>query len=131
MRIPFDPATDYYRLLGVPPGASPEEIQAAYRRLAKEFHPDLHSGSSAAAARMARVNVAKSVLLDPETRASYDQYRITRRTVFPGSPPAPPPTVRYAPYAAASSRPRHRVVSHGARSPRSGFDRQTGLLLVV
>src|SRR3981189_3068667 len=101
MRIPFDPATDYYRLLGVTPGAPAEEIQAAYRRLAKEFHPDLHAGSTIAAERMARGNVAKSVLLDPETRASYDQSRSTgRRIVGPTSTAAPAPvptTVRYAP----------------------------------
>src|SRR5579859_3932204 len=133
MRIPFDPATDYYQLLGVAPGASVDEIQAAYRRLAKAVHPDLNSGSTAAAARMARVNVAKSVLLDPETRATYDQFRATRRRAAGASAPAPT-TVRYAPYAAAAQaqRPRYRVVSHGAdRGTRAGLDRQTGVLLVV
>jgi curved DNA-binding protein CbpA len=135
MRVPFDPATDYYQLLGVPPGAPAEEIQAAYRRLAKAFHPDLNAGSKVAAARMAQVNVAKSVLLDPETRASYDQFRATRRRAvgqFVSTPAPPQTTVRYAPYAASRSRPRYRVVSQGATgSARSGFDRQTGLLLVV
>ena len=47
-RVVFDPAADYYELLGVRPGASPEEIQSAYRRLAKAFHPDLHADSTAA-----------------------------------------------------------------------------------
>src|ERR687885_1718674 len=104
-RVPFDPATDYYGLLGVTPSASPEQIQAAYRRLAKAYHPDLNAGSSVAAARMARLNVAKSVLLDPFTRAQYDQRRAARRAhAQPGwpaarrGPPAPgPPPRRHAP----------------------------------
>src|ERR1700687_703301 len=142
MRAPFDPATDYYQLLGVTPGAPAEEIQAAYRRLAKAFHPDLHAGSRGAAARMAQLNVAKSVLLDPETRASYDRLRASRRRaavgrVVPAPAPVPAPpqtTVRYAPSeGTAGQRPRYRVVSHGAAqsAARAGFDRQTGVLLVV
>ncbi|MDQ6669737.1 MAG: J domain-containing protein [Chloroflexota bacterium] len=137
MRVPFDPTTDYYHLLGVTNRASAEEIQAAYRRLAKAFHPDLNAGSTVAAAQMARLNVAKSVLLDPETRASYDQLRTARRPVVTPhvSGPAPrQPTVRYAPYEAAhTQRPRYRVVrnSRTHAAARSGFDRQTGMLLVV
>jgi hypothetical protein len=133
-RVPFDPATDYYQLLGVEPGASSEEIQAAYRRLAKEFHPDLHADSSLAAARMARVNVAKSVLLDRDTRATYDQLRASRRSFqrTVASAPVEPSTVRYAPQQ-VSQRPRYRIVSNTAgRSATSpAFDRQTGILLVV
>src|SRR2546425_9604682 len=109
-RVPFDPAADYYELLGVRPGATSEEIQTAYRRLAKAFHPDLHADSSVAAARMAGLNIAKSVLLDADTRAHYDQLR--RLVANPGSSSAAPvqTTVRYAPQE-ANGRPRHRVVS--------------------
>src|ERR687887_128356 len=96
-RIPFDPATDYYRLLDVAPNASSEEIQAAYRRLAKAYHPDLNAGSTVAAARMARLNVAKSVLLDPVVRADYDKLRRARtlrgaavQRVVARARPAPP-----------------------------------------
>jgi DnaJ domain len=134
-RVPFDPAADYYQLLGVGPGASTEEIQTAYRRLAKAFHPDLHADSALAAGRMARLNVAKSVLLDADTRASYDQLRAGRRHAVArvAAGPAPvPTTVRYAPQQ-GTSRPRHRVVSHGTgrATARGGFDRQTGILLLV
>jgi hypothetical protein len=132
-RVPFDPAADYYELLGVRPGASSDEIQTAYRRLAKAFHPDLHADSEVAAARMARLNVAKSVLLDADTRASYDKVRGTRRSGFVAAGPAPvQPTVRYAPYQ-VNARPRHRVVSARAdrAARRGGFDRQTGILLLV
>lgn len=132
-RVPFDPAADYYELLGVRPGASSDEIQTAYRRLAKAFHPDLHADSEVAAARMARLNVAKSVLLDADTRASYDKVRGTRRAGFVAAGPAPvQPTVRYAPYQ-VNARPRHRVVSARAdrAARRGGFDRQTGILLLV
>lgn len=133
-RVPFDPAADYYQLLGVRPGASTEEIQAAYRRLAKEFHPDLHADSTAAG-RMARLNVAKSVLLDADARANYDQLRASRRRVLDratahGSTVSP--TVRYAP-AQVDARPRHRVVprSVGRGASRGRFDRQTGILFLV
>ncbi|MGI9146859.1 MAG: J domain-containing protein [Chloroflexota bacterium] len=134
MRVPFDPTTDYYQLLGVTPGAPAEEIQAAYRRLAKAFHPDLNAGSTIAAAQMARFNVAKSVLLDPDTRASYDQLRLGWRHAAARVAPTPPTTVRYAPSASfTSQRPRYRVVRTSAAhsAGRSGFDRQTGMLLVV
>src|SRR5437764_14817940 len=108
-RVPFDPATDYYQLLGVPPGASAEDIQAAYRRLAKAYHPDLNAGSAVAAARMARVNVAKSVLLDRQMRAFYAQAGALRRPYARCRVvPRAATTVRYAPYHAAS-RPRHRI----------------------
>jgi DnaJ domain len=135
-RVPFDPAVDYYQLLGVRPGALSEEIQAAYRRLAKEYHPDLHAGSSVAAARMARLNAAKAVLLDAETRSIYDSLRATRRHRIGYAVVSPPPpvqsTVRYAPQD-VSSRPRYRVVSRAARQsvPGATFDRHTGILLVI
>lgn len=74
----FDPATDYYGVLGVAASASDMEIRVAYRRLAKQHHPDLHAGSSRASGRMARLNVAKSVLLDPALRVQYDAARRMR-----------------------------------------------------
>jgi curved DNA-binding protein CbpA len=138
-RTPFDPATDYYQLLGVGPHASAEEIQAAYRRLAKANHPDLNAGSTVAAARMAGLNVAKSVLLDRDTRAVYDQARAVRTprdriaaAAAAARPPTDGVTVRYAPYEYAR-RPRYRVVSSAAaRSvPRASFDRGTGILLLI
>jgi DnaJ domain len=52
---------DPFAALDLPPGASPDEIAAAYRRLAKRWHPD-HGGGAAAAARMAEINVAYDVL---------------------------------------------------------------------
>ena len=74
-RLPFDPAMDYYRVLGVKPNATAEEIHTAYRRLARAYHPDCYPGSTGTLVRMARVNVAKSVLLDRNTRAAYDLSR--------------------------------------------------------
>src|SRR5918912_818709 len=126
-RVPFDPATDYYKLLGVPPGASAEDIQAAYRRLAKACHPDLNAGSAVAAARMARVNAAKSILLDRETRASYDQVRAIRRPrarIVAAAATVAPSSVRYAP-PQPGARPRYRVASNGAAASRAalGIDR--------
>src|SRR5438270_1989195 len=112
-RVAFDPAIDYYKILGVEPGAPVEAIQAAYRKLAKAFHPDLNAGSSVAAERMARLNVAKAVLLDPQTRDVYDQARASRLSrplinstnTYPRSRARPAPAhvpVREEPVAAAA-----------------------------
>jgi curved DNA-binding protein CbpA len=123
-RVPFDPATDYYQLLGLKPSATSSEIQAAYRRLAKTYHPDLHAGSSIAAARMARVNMAKTVLLDRETRAVYDRVRAIRQPVA---------RVATAHYQAHVVRPSYRYappeVVHPTR--RGRLDRTTGVLLLL
>lgn len=54
---------DPYEVLGVSPGASDDEIMAAYRKLAKKYHPDLNNGSAEAEARMKEVNEAYTLLI--------------------------------------------------------------------
>ena len=65
---------DYYEVLGLQKGASEEEIKKAYRKLAKQYHPDLHPGDKEAEAKFKEVNEAAQVLGDPEKRAKYDQF---------------------------------------------------------
>jgi len=62
---------DYYEILGVPRSASQDDIRKAYRRLAKQYHPDV-SKEKNADARYREINEAHEVLKDPETRAKYD-----------------------------------------------------------
>ena len=64
---------EYYRSLGVQPNASPEELKKAYRRLAKQYHPDLHPGDHEAEARFKEINEAYEILSDPEKRKKYDE----------------------------------------------------------
>ncbi|MFO7957244.1 MAG: molecular chaperone DnaJ [Candidatus Brocadiia bacterium] len=66
---------DYYNVLGVSPDASQEEIRKAYRKLAKEHHPDRHGGSKDAEEKFKKISDAYSVLGDPEKRKQYDQLR--------------------------------------------------------
>ncbi len=62
----------HYSVLGVHAGASQESIREAYRRLAREFHPDRTSGSAAGGDKMPAINEAYRVLSDPARRAVYD-----------------------------------------------------------
>jgi DnaJ-class molecular chaperone len=63
---------DYYQTLGLPRTASQAEIKKAFRRLAREHHPDKKPGDSAAETRFKQVNEAHAVLSDPEKRKKYD-----------------------------------------------------------
>ena len=65
---------DYYRTLGVPRTASQADIKKAFRKLARENHPDKHAGDKTAERRFKEINEANAVLSDPAKRAKYDQF---------------------------------------------------------
>jgi len=113
---------DPYATLGVPRGASARQVQQAYRRLARRYHPDLHPDAEATE-RMQRLNQAWDILSSPSRRASYDaesassgsagggHWSASRRsgpmppasTTWHGRWPSPPPAART--YSSAGSRP--------------------------
>src|SRR5215212_5287185 len=64
---------DYYTTLGVAKGASAKEIEQAFRKLARKFHPDVNPGDKAAEAKFKEINEANEVLGDPEKRRKYDE----------------------------------------------------------
>ena len=113
---------DCYSILGVPAAATTEEIRAAYRRLARQYHPDLNTGPEAET-RMKEINQAYATLSDPERRRHYDIYGVSE-------PPAAEPNRRgqrssARPSATRPSRPR----TYSASSPQRGEDIEAAVLI--
>lgn len=104
--LPYTPDRDVYRLLGVPPNASNEEIGVACRRLARAFHPD-RNRSARATAEMQVVNTVRAVMSDPERRAEYDRerYRFHKQSARLQSEP-PLPLVHRSPAPRTGTGPR-------------------------
>lgn len=65
---------DYYKILGVSRNATEREIKQAYRRLARQYHPDVNPGDKSAEEKFKQINEAYEVLSDKENRQKYDKY---------------------------------------------------------
>jgi DnaJ-class molecular chaperone len=75
MTLDFDPNVDYYKALGVDAKSSLDEIKKAYRKLAKQYHPDSTGGDKTKEARFKEISAAYDVLGDKQKRAQYDEIR--------------------------------------------------------
>jgi curved DNA-binding protein len=73
------PTPDYYQILGVPNDANLKAIKAAYRQMARQYHPDTQTDQSSDE-RMKQINEAYAVLSDSKKRAAYDRKR--KRVIF-------------------------------------------------
>ncbi|MHB1414690.1 MAG: J domain-containing protein [Chloroflexota bacterium] len=118
---------NYYDVLCLDCGASQRDIRRAYRRLVRDYHPDLHPENEDAAERMKRINEAYEVLSDPERQAAYDRELHTARNVRVRverpEPPAAAPRARpypsESPYGyrrAATPRPSSHMTRSRVRS---------------
>jgi curved DNA-binding protein CbpA len=115
---------DPYKVLQVDSEAEDEVIQAAYRRLAQKYHPDISPGPEAAA-RMAAINAAWEILRDPVRRASFDlARRLERRAaeVQPRSAPVPGDSGGASPTSGRSPEHVSSEWSSGRSNQGSGYD---------
>jgi curved DNA-binding protein CbpA len=106
----FEAQHDFYAILGVSRSATDDEIRRAHRRLVWELHPDRPRGRDGGERRISLVNLAATVLLNPASRARYDELRQqakSGRLPYPSSAPQP------------SSRPRRASTAHRARHARA------------
>ena len=85
--MPTATKQDYYELLGVSRKASVKEIRAAYRKLARKYHPDLNPGDKSAEEKFKQIQEAYEVLSDTKKRQMYDQFGFN--TPGAGGPPPP------------------------------------------
>jgi molecular chaperone DnaJ len=83
--------TDYYELLGIPRKAPVKEIRAAYRKLARKYHPDLNPGDKSSEEKFKQIQEAYEVLSDTKKRQMYDQFGFNT----PGPGGMPPPGAGY------------------------------------
>ena len=104
-----------YEILGVGRDADKETIRKAYRRLAKESHPDLHPGDAAAEERFKRISAANSLLSDPELRARYD-----RGEIDGSGQERPPPRNSYRDQAQGAQGRRYRTSAGAATGAGPG-----------
>ena len=63
---------DYYKILGIPRSASQDDIKKAFRKLAREYHPDVAKDKKGGEAKFKEINEAYEVLGDPQNRSKYD-----------------------------------------------------------
>jgi len=81
------PGRDYYQILGVDRNADEKTIKSAYRKLARQYHPDVNPGNKEAEARFKEISEAYQVLSDPEKRKLYDQFGENWSRVHAGGAP--------------------------------------------
>ncbi len=79
-------AEDYYKILGIDRGASDSEIQKAYRKLARKYHPDMNPDDQTAKEKFQAIQRAYDVLNDPEKRRQYDRYGNSFESAGGGGP---------------------------------------------
>src|SRR6202048_2969142 len=79
---------DYYELLGVARKASAKDIRAAFRKLARKYHPDLNRGDKSAEEKFKQLQEAYDVLSDTKKRQMYDQHGFYSDNFNPGAAPS-------------------------------------------